>query len=50
MSGVSPNMTVSGGTYTWTVPLSALSGQATTQQAEFNGNTSYTPPITYTRN
>jgi hypothetical protein len=49
VSGVSPNMTVSGSTYTWTVPLSALTNPATTQQAEFNGNTSYTPVIAYSR-
>jgi chitodextrinase len=49
VNGVSPNMTASDSTYTWTVPLSALTNPAATQQAEFNGNTSYTPVITYGR-
>ena len=47
VSGVNPQMTVSGNTYTWTVPLSALSSPAATEQAEFNGNTSYTAPLTF---
>jgi chitodextrinase len=49
VSGVSPNMTVNGNTYSWTVPLSAFTNPATTQQAEFNGNTFYTTPITFTQ-
>jgi len=47
VSGVSPGMTVSGSTYSWTVPVSALPGLAATQQAVFNGNTVYTSPLTY---
>lgn len=47
VSGVNPQMTVSGDTYTWTVPLSALSGAAATEQAEFNENTSYTAPLDF---
>jgi chitodextrinase len=47
VSGVSPGMTVSGSTYSWTVPLSALPSPAATQQAVFNGNTVYTDPLTY---
>ncbi|WP_194892991.1 spherulation-specific family 4 protein [Catenulispora pinisilvae] len=47
VAGVSPNMTQNGNTYTWTVPLSALNNPATTQQAEFNGNTFYTDPVTF---
>jgi hypothetical protein len=47
VTGVSPGMTVSGSTYSWTVPLSALQNPAPTQQAEFNGNTFYTAPLTY---
>jgi chitodextrinase len=49
VTGVSPNMTVSGSTYSWTVALSALSSPAATQQAVFNGNTVYTDPLTYGR-
>jgi hypothetical protein len=47
VTGVSPNMTRNGDTYTWTVPLSALNNPATTQQAEFNGNAFYTDPVTF---
>ncbi|MCU7728927.1 spherulation-specific family 4 protein [Actinoplanes sp. KI2] len=47
VTGVSPNMTVSGATYSWTVPLSALANPAASQQAVFNGNTFYTNPLTY---
>lgn len=47
VSGVNPDMTVNGGTYSWTIPLSALSNPAPAEQAEFNGNTSYTAPITF---
>jgi hypothetical protein len=47
VSGVSPNMTVSGSTYSWTVPLSGLPSLAASQQAVFNGNTVYTSPLTY---
>jgi hypothetical protein len=47
VGGVSPGMTVSGSTYSWTVPLSALPGLAATQQAVFNGNTVYTGVLTY---
>jgi hypothetical protein len=47
VSGVSPAMTVSGATYSWTVPVSALPGLTATQQAVFNGNTFYTSPLTY---
>ena len=47
VGGVSPGMTVSGSTYAWTVPLSALPGLSATQQAVFNGNTVYTGPLTY---
>jgi hypothetical protein len=47
VSGVNPQMTVSGNTYTWTVPLSALSSPAATEQAEFNANTSYTAPLAF---
>jgi hypothetical protein len=47
VTGVSPTMTVNGATYSWTVPLSALANPAASQQAVFNGNTSYTNPLTY---
>lgn len=47
VSGVNPQMTVSGNTYTWTVPLSALSSPAATEQAEFNESTTYTAPLTF---
>lgn len=47
VSGVNPQMTVSGNTYTWTVPLSALSSPAAVEQAEFNANTSYTAVLTF---
>ncbi|MEY9863578.1 hypothetical protein ABH935_009231 [Catenulispora sp. GAS73] len=49
VTGVSPNMTQNGNTYSWTLPLSALNNPATTQQAEFNGNTFYTNPVTFTQ-
>lgn len=47
VSGVSPNMTVNGSVYRWSVPISALQNAASTEQAVFNGNTFYTAPITY---
>lgn len=47
VTGVTPKMTVSGNTYSWSVPLSALTNATAVQQAEFNGNSSYTHPVTY---
>ena len=47
VTGVTPAMTVSGTTYSWSVPLSALTNPAPVQQAEFNGNSSYSHPVTF---
>ncbi|WP_067500404.1 spherulation-specific family 4 protein [Actinoplanes sp. TFC3] len=47
VSGVSPNMVVSGATYSWTVPVSAFPSLASPQQAVFNGNTNYSTVLSY---
>lgn len=39
--------TVSGSTYTWTLPLSALGSPTATQRVVFNAGTDYTPVITF---
>ena len=47
VTGSGLTMTQNGNVFTWTVPRSSLSGAAATQQAEFNGNTFYTAPVTF---
>lgn len=42
-----PSTTVSGSTYTWTLPLSALGSPSGTQQVEFNAGTVYTPVVSF---
>ena len=42
-----PTTTVSGSTYTWTLPLSALGSPSGTQQMEFNAGTAYTPVVSF---
>jgi hypothetical protein len=47
VTGVSPNMTVNGATYAWSVPVSSLAALAARQQAVYNGNTAYSAPLSY---
>ena len=42
-----PATTISGSTYTWTLPLSALGSPGGTQQVEFNAGTAYTPVVSF---
>ncbi|MEU6284470.1 spherulation-specific family 4 protein [Streptomyces sp. NPDC047028] len=48
LQSTSPNQSANGLTFTWTIPLSALGSSASTQQAEFNGGTTYSTAVTYT--
>ncbi|MGW1717844.1 hypothetical protein [Streptomyces sp. NPDC002156] len=42
-----PTETVSGSTYTWTLPLSRLGSPTGTQRVEFNAGTDFTPVLTF---
>ncbi|MFF3374505.1 hypothetical protein ACFYXF_16365 [Streptomyces sp. NPDC002680] len=42
-----PTETVSGSTYTWTLPLSRLGSPTGTQRVQFNAGTDFTPVLTF---